>query len=287
VVTVAGFDVQRIDAPFGAAVTGCRFDTADPAIAATVNSLLLQHHILVFPDLPGRLAHTELNDFFAHLGTLSEATSEVIEHWKRLAQAAKVDVDGEALHLVSNQERDGRPAGLLGDAELDWHNDHAPLARVKKIAGLQGVEVDAGAPPTMFCDMYAALDTLPAALRHELADRVAVHRDFALAAHRDEQGHQSVPPVMHPVLKRHPDSGRTALFVNLSTTDHIVGLSEERNRQLLDDIFGHAYQSRFTYAHEWQPDVFVVWDNIGLQHRRDSPQRNVRRTLFRFPGVAE
>ena len=128
---------------------------------------------------------------------------------------------------------------------------------------------------------------MSASLRNELTTRSAVHAEFAIAAHGDAEGHRENQVVEHPAVKHHPDSDRPALFLSASTTDHLVGLSEERSRQLLADALSHAYQDRFIYSHTWASHEFVVWDNIGLQHRRDTPTPGLVRTLFRFPGVTE
>lgn len=285
---IDSLEVFRLNAPFGAGVQNFSFKTPNRRQAALLHSLLAQHHLLVFTDLDEPLALGDLNAFFADLGDLSVNTDEVKEHWARLRRAAKFDPDSPAINYVSNViAADGKPVGLLGDAELDWHNDHAPLTRVKKIGGLQAIEIDDGAPPTCFCDMYAALDTLEPPMRTLIDDRIAVHVDFALAAHKDASGHAAVPAVQHAVVKNHPDSRRPTLFVNRSTTERIAGVDAARSKQLLDDLFGHAYQERFMYAHEWRKHQFVVWDNLGLQHRRDSPMPGVKRTLLKFPGVAE
>jgi alpha-ketoglutarate-dependent taurine dioxygenase len=88
-------------------------------------------------------------------------------------------------------------------------------------------------------------------------------------------------------IKRHPDSKRTTLFVSSSTTSHLIGPSEERNMQVLDDTFGHAYQPWSVYVREWRQDHFIVWDDVGLQHCPKALLPHMKRTLFRFTGIAE
>ena len=75
------------------------------------------------------------------------------------------------------------------------------------------------------------------------------------------------PPVEHPVVVRHPDSGRRALYVNRIFTDHIVGLPEDESRALLAVVCARRptcleYQCRF----RWTDDAVAFWDNLAVQH---------------------
>jgi taurine dioxygenase len=92
---------------------------------------------------------------------------------------------------------------------------------------------------------------------------------------------QAFPPVRHPLVTRHPETGREALFVNPAYTKHIVGLTVDESRTLLRMLFHHATRPRFVYRHHWSRDDFVIWDERSTIHLAPSdflphPRRLVR-----------
>lgn len=81
-----------------------------------------------------------------------------------------------------------------------------------------------------------------------------------------EQERAARPPAQHPLVRRHPGSGRSALFI-ASHASHIVGWPREEGRALLDELMEFATQPRFVYVHRWRVGDLVIWDNRGTLHR--------------------
>ena len=94
----------------------------------------------------------------------------------------------------------------------------------------------------------------------------------------------SVPPVIHPVVRVHPVTGRAALLVNPGFTSHIVGLSRIESEHLLRLLHEHATQPELIVRHRWRPGDVVLWDNQATMHYAvddygDAPRRMRRVTL--------
>ena len=96
-----------------------------------------------------------------------------------------------------------------------------------------------------------------------------------------------VPPVEHPLVRRHPD-GRHSLFVSATYMEQVVGLREEESRQLLGELMDWAIQERFHYRHRWRVDDVLMWDNRANMHYavRDYDE-NQPRFLHRTTAAGE
>jgi taurine dioxygenase len=76
----------------------------------------------------------------------------------------------------------------------------------------------------------------------------------------------SLPPVRHPLVRRHPVTGRLSLFLSPHTMARVEGLTEDEGRTLLDELTAFATQERFVYRHQWQRDDVIFWDNRCTMH---------------------
>jgi taurine dioxygenase len=90
-----------------------------------------------------------------------------------------------------------------------------------------------------------------------------------------------VKPVVHPVVRTHPETGRKALFVSEHFTTRIVGLPEDESRALLAELFDHSTRPEHIYRHQWQPHDMVFWDNRSLMHLAAGCPDDQRRKLYR------
>jgi taurine dioxygenase len=77
---------------------------------------------------------------------------------------------------------------------------------------------------------------------------------------------QSHPPVVHPVIRRHPETGEKSLFVNEGFTTRIVELEEAESAMLLNFLFAHMVRPEVTYRHRWTSDDVIFWDNRVTAH---------------------
>jgi len=183
--------------------------------------------------------------------------------------------------ILSNIVRDGKPIGI-GDAGQDWHTDMSYSATVAFANVLYAIEVprrDGQAlGATMFCDMAAAYDTLPEAVKRRIDGRTAIHdfEKFWEMMRRERNSprppltaaqRQAKPPVSHPLVMVHPISGRRTLYANPGYTMFVDGMNRAESDALLEMLFEHQVQERFRYVHHWTPGDLLMWDNLRTIHK--------------------
>lgn len=243
---------------------------------------LRQHLVLVFRGQP-RPSDAEMVRFAHHFGDLVKGTEwfgDMVEF-------------PEILPITNAVGEDGIPKGTGGAVEFTWHADYSYVDRVGKESFLEAVELPADAPQTCFCSQYVALETLPRKTVEMLRPLRAFHSISGMAASDavgpDERGElaaeiaakrarderlgierPAAPEAEHPVVYRHPDSGREILYVSPGITSHIIGMPPDESRDLLEELHAHSTRPEFVYAHDWQVGDMVMFDTLGAMHRRDA-----------------
>jgi len=272
------FQVALFDAPLGAEIVG--LDLNRPLSQRDfqhIHKAHLDHHLLVFRDQ--RITPQQQVDFSRRFGPLQ---IHVLRNFQLPSHP-------EVL-VISNIIEDGRPIGL-GDAGHFWHSDLSYKERPSLGSLLHAQELPAQGGDTLFANMHLAWDTLPAALRHAVRHARAEHsylaqyeelrrrspfRPALTQAQIDE-----VKPVVHPVVRTHPETGRQALFVSEHFTTRIVGIPADESRALLAELFAHSVKPEHVYRHRWAPHDLVFWDNRSLMHLAGGTPEHLRRKLYR------
>jgi taurine dioxygenase len=157
-----------------------------------------------------------------------------------------------------------------------WHTDmtfrqHPPMATL-----LRSVIIPPKGGDTLFSSMTVAYDALSQPMKTLLDGLTAVH-DFSQGFKEslaEPGGRERLadavaanPPVRHPVIRIHPETGRKAIFVNTLFTTHIEGLPRAESRALLDFLFEHVTTVEFTCRFQWRENSLAIWDNRCTQHR--------------------
>ncbi|CDL53221.1 alpha-ketoglutarate-dependent taurine dioxygenase [Klebsiella pneumoniae] len=89
------------------------------------------------------------------------------------------------------------------------------------------------------------------------------------------------PPLLHPVVRTHPVTGKQALFVNEGFTTRIVEVSEKESAALLNFLFAHVTKPEFQVRWRWQPNDVAIWDNRVTQHYANADYLPQRRIMHR------
>jgi len=158
-----------------------------------------------------------------------------------------------------------------------WHTDITFSANPPTGTVLYAREVPASGGDTLWTSATRVYDALPAALRDHLEELQAVHSfehsgwpRFFLAQHDSEtlyrQARADNLPVVHPVIRVHPVTGRKLVYVNPNFTDRIVGLTRAASDALLGLLFGYFQRPDFQARLRWERDTVAIWDNRATQH---------------------
>lgn len=174
-----------------------------------------------------------------------------------------------------------------GGAENEWHADLTWHERPSFGAVLRAVEVPGLGGDTLWADAGAAYDGLPGEVRERIDGMVAVHdwrNTFGLAMPPEDMAalHEQFPPVEHPIVRVHPETGRRTLFVNPFFTDHVVGLSPRESDDLLRRLYRQFTRPEFQCRFRWAPGSVALWDNRSCQHYASSDYAPQRRVMDRI-----
>ena len=195
---------------------------------------------------------------------------------------------GPNVMLVSNIRRGGKPIGSLPDGEMMFHSDTPYIERPHKGTMLYAVEIPSTGGNTLFSNSYSAAETLPEDIKRRLSDRRALHVfEYGATGKTGRFDRGSAPHYVHPVFRRHPETGRSALFVSELMTEEILDLPEAESDELLAFLFEHQRRPEFVYEHCWQPGDLLLWDNRCSVHARTDFPRTERRLLRRLTIVDE
>jgi len=169
-----------------------------------------------------------------------------------------------------------------------WHSDSSFRPAPAKYSLLSGRIIPSWGANTEFADMRAAYDALDERTKAEVADLICEH---SLVYSREAIGFVDLTPeeiaaftpVRHPLVRRHPVTGRPSLFLS-AHAGAIVGWTVPEARMFLRDLTEHATQREFVYSHAWKPGDLVMWDNRTTMHRGrrfdHREVRDVRRTTL-------
>lgn len=179
-----------------------------------------------------------------------------------------------------------------------WHTDHS-YDQVPALGSiLYAREVPATGGDTLFASMYAAYDALSEGLKATVGDLRARHSSrhvFSAAspyaadrAGRVGNADLATQDAVHPVVIRHPESGRKALYVNPGFTLHFEGWTAEESRPLLEHLYHHAARPEFTCRFHWRAGSVAFWDNRATWHYALNDYGGHRRLMHRITleGVA-
>jgi taurine dioxygenase len=278
----AAFTVRRLTPSIGAEISGV--DLAQGVSAATFRALydaFLEHQVLVFP--PHELPPAAQVAFARHFG-------EVQVHVMSMYHA-----DGfPELYRLSNLDANGNPDGKHPDkGTLYWHTDGSWRRVTGQATIIYGEIVPARGGETHFADMVGAYERLSDDWKRRIANLRAVHNlDFSRTRRHGtdlmtEAQKREAPPVEHPVVRRHPETGRTCLYLG-DHAESIVGMPYEEGRALIEELNALAIHPDLTYEHRWRPHELIVWDNRSVLHRAtEYDPRTERRVVRRCTVLGE
>jgi taurine dioxygenase len=162
-----------------------------------------------------------------------------------------------------------------------WHTDTScdPAPPMGSILHMHVVPPAGG--DTLFASMYAAYDGLSESMKMMLAGLSAHHSGNAFRGFGYDKT-KSYPEADHPVVCRHPESGRKLLFVNRFYTTHINELPRQEGDEMLQFLYRHIETPEFQCRFRWYPNSIAFWDNRCTQHRAIFDYHPQRRSGLRI-----
>jgi taurine dioxygenase len=176
-----------------------------------------------------------------------------------------------------------------------WHSDWSFLEASPAGTLLYGKIIPPVGGDTLFANQYAAYDALSAAMKSRISGLQGIHsarRSYSpggVYGERDKgrsmairYSERAMATQLHPVVRRHLETGRSALFVNMGYTVGIDGMNETDATALLTELFAHQTRPDFVYRHRWSPGLLTLWDNRCLLHTATGGYQGHQRLLWRI-----
>jgi taurine dioxygenase len=267
---------------FAARVTGLDLrQPLMPPVLAELRRAWIRHAVLTFPDQV--LDPAAIERFSAQLGPFG--------HDPYVAA-----MDGFE-HVIEVRREARETAPIFGSL---WHSDWSFQVAPPSATVLYGAEVPPVGGDTVFAEGYRAFAALSPTMRELLARLRGVHsaapaygpqglfsRDDSSRSMRIIVSPAAESCEVHPIVRRHPESGRDVLYVNHVYTIAIEGMHLNESRALLDFLFKHMVQDEFVYRHRWQPRTLLLWDNRCVVHYAEGGYQGHRRLMYRTTIAGE
>lgn len=270
-------DVAPTGGGVGAEVRGLDLRRLDAAGFAALRAAWVRHAVLL---LRGQhLTDADLIAFSRRFGDLDLAPVQ--------ESGRRVVAGHPEIYVVSNVMVDGEPIGSLGAGEAVWHTDMSYLPAPPMASLLYALEVPETGGDTWFCSMYAALERLPPDLRRRVAGLRVKHDGTYNSGGYVRQGvtptddPRAAPGALHPLICRHPESGREMLYLGRRRNAWLEGLELAESEALLDQLWAAVAAPEIAWRHRWRVGDLVLWDNRCTMHRRDAFDPASRRVMHR------
>jgi taurine dioxygenase len=256
------FETAPVHPVFGVEIKGVTLEQAvSDAVFPAIYQAFLDHQLIVFRDVDLPPA-TQV--------ALARRLGEVQVH---VMNQYHGHLDHPEIYKLSNLDENGGPNGKHPDkGTLFWHTDGSWRQRRGLATMMYSEVVPRVGGETEFADMYSAYERLSDAWKARIEGLSCVHNlDFSRTRRHGhdpmtEAQKREAPPVSHPVVRIHPETGRKAVYLG----DHaecIEGMDYDKGRQLIEDLNALITPDDLVYSHKWSPGECVIWDNRCLLHR--------------------
>jgi taurine dioxygenase len=261
----------------GASVTGV--DLSRPLASddiAAIRAAWLAHHVLAFPDQ--RMSDDDLERFTLAFGGFGE-------------DPFIASIPGRP-HMIAVERKADETSPIFAE---NWHSDWSFQAEPPAGTCLYGIVIPPVGGDTLFSNQHLALERMPASLRMRIEGRMAVHSakrayapdglygeaDRARRAMDIRPSREAEKVQLHPLIRRHPETGREGLFSCFGYIIGIDGMAEEEALPLLLELYQWQTREEFQYRHAWRPDMLLMWDNRSVLHAATGGYAGHARLLHR------
>ena len=274
--------VQPSGACMGAEVSGV--DLSRPLSTETfgeIREALHRHHVIV---LRGQSPSLEAERFIDFASRFGRPEPHVLDQFHHPTHAD--------ILILSNVMKDGKPVGLA-DGGTYWHSDYSYLDVPARATVLYSIQVPEVGGDTLFADQEQAYADLPEKMKQRLEGLVTLNlygnrddldpesRTIAFPLTEDQKQKRSISVIRHPLVRRHPYTGRKALYAVSGTSFAIEGMSDDGGLALLRELAEHSTQPKYQYRVSYGVGDVVAWDNASVLHSATLTDPKFARTLWR------
>jgi taurine dioxygenase len=256
------FEVKPLHASFGVEIRGITLaEAVGERMFDKVYEAFLDHQLILFRDVD--LPPATQVAFARRFGEVQVHVMNQYHGYK----------DHPEIYMLSNLDQEGKPNGKHPDkGTLYWHTDGSWRDRTGQATMMYSEIVPEEGGETEFADMCAAYEALSPDWKARVEGKKAIHNlDFSRTR---RHGHDpmtpeqkaKVPPVAHPIVRTHPETGRKAIFLG-DHAESIEGMDYAAGRQMIEELNQVITPRSSVYTHKWSQRECMVWDNRALLHR--------------------
>ncbi len=243
---------------------------ANPALLQELRTALVEFKVLFFRDQD--LSAQEHSDFARQFGELE--THPFLPA-------------GETPNVI----RFAKDENTVG-VENIWHSDVSWRQEPSLGSVLRAHEVPDIGGDTLWADMEAVYEGLPADIKERIDGLRAVHdfvHTFGLGLSDEERARkqEEFPPASHPIVRTHPETKRRCLYVNRIFTSHIEGVDREESEDLLDFLYREVDVPEYQVRFKWAANSVGFWDNRSTQHLAASDYWPRKRVMERITIIGD
>ncbi len=272
--------VEPSGAPCGAIIHGVDLSTDLSAqTVAEIRAIWLEHLVVAFPDQ--HLSADQFEKVALHFGEFGQDP-----YFKGLADHP---------HIAEVKREADEQTPLFAEG---WHSDWSFLSTPPSGTLLYGRIIPPTGGDTLYANQYAAYDALDAAMKSQLEGLQGIHsarRGYSKAGQYGEKdvgrsmsivySDDALATQNHPLVQRHPETGRPALFLSPGYTIAIEereGMDATEAQELLVFLYAHQAKEEFVYRHRWAENMLTMWDNRSVIHAATGGYQGHRRLLERI-----
>lgn len=235
----------------------------DDQTREAVYQAFLDHLVLVFRDQ--LLTPKQFMAFAGNFGALQPHVAKTYRH-----------PEADDIVMMTNVDKHGQFDDVGARRGVGWHSDLSYDQVPANATLLHTVEIPDRGGDTWFANMYLAYETMPEPLKRRISGLKALFRyggRQGLSTEHLTPQDKAKPDVIHPVVRRHPETGRLAVYLNPYHAVRIVGMPRADSDALLDEIFAWCDRPEFHWHHRWRLGDTIIWENRSANHsaRLDYP----------------
>ena len=271
------YNIRKFKAPIGAEVIG--IDLRKPLDQDSIKEIYrawLDHIVLIFRGQS--LSKDEQVAFANQFGDVGIRATP-LENQNEVSNG----YDGSIMLVTNQRDENGNYIGSLQDGEMWFHHDMSYRPEPHKATLLHAIELPSNGGNTKFANQYLAYENVPDDLKKRLRGRRVLQAyNFTMLEKVDlESGLDGIQHYWQPIFVKHPETGKTALYVSRLISAAIENMPRQESDQILKKLIEIAESPKLIYEHEWKIGDLAMWDNRCSTHARTNFSPEERRLLRR------